>query len=49
VNDDAWDLYLRRVPGSRDRDADDRAGLVNQAVALGRRLVAQDRIRPGPE
>src|SRR5260370_17438124 len=32
---------MRRVPGRRDRNSDDRAWFVDQAVSLGCRLVAE--------
>jgi hypothetical protein len=37
------------MPRRRDGDRDERAWLVDQAVALGRRLMAQNGIGPGPE
>ena len=37
------------MAGRRDRDCDDRTRLVNQAVPLGRGLVAQNRTGTGSE
>jgi hypothetical protein len=49
VNEDTRDFHLRRVTGCRDRDANERAWFIYQAVTFGRRLVAQSGIRSGAE
>ena len=49
VDDYAGNLHLRRMTGCRDRHGDDGTRLVNQAVPLGRSLVAQNRTGTGLE
>jgi hypothetical protein len=49
MNDYTWDLRLRRVPEGWHRNADDRTGLVDQAVAFGGCVMAKHSIRADPE